>query len=446
MSVFEGVDDGTSTPASDLRPTVPDAAAQARGPIRERVHDRSVDVETQQLTDGQIRALGTVRAQWLAHGLATGPADRAEAERGAAEAYRAAGLKPPGLFIWLDSPLAGAIAAWLLTPAAQVGAQVRVRFGEQAGRRVCEQVFDQIRARARGQIEARVRDQARIRIGVQVGERVGDQVRRQVSDQIWHQDPDRIWDQIRAQIQDQIQDQIRVRIRAKVRARNGDHVGDQVSRAVAGQHGTDWLAYYDFLGTHCGLAEAGRLAGMMRVARSAGWWWPFEDAVILTERPTALHRDRQARLHCEDGPALVYPDGFAIWAWHGVRVPEDLIATGWDTARILRERNAEVRRCAIERLGWDRFIKDSGLTRVASCPDPGNPPHHLALYELSDELADLYHARARILLCVNGSEERDGTRRRFGLPVPAHHTDPVEAAADLYGWPAETYRQLEARR
>ena len=42
--------------------------------------------------------------------------------------------------------------------------------------------------------------------------------------------------------------------------------------------------------------------------------------------------------------------------------------------------------------------------------------------------------------------EPDGTRRRYGLPVPAHHNDPVAAAADLYGWPVEAYRQLEVRR
>jgi hypothetical protein len=185
---------------------------------------------------------------------------------------------------------------------------------------------------------------------------------------------------------------------------------------------------------------------MMRVAKSAGWWWPFANAVILTERPTSLHRDSQGRLHHETGPALAYPDGFAIWAWHGTRVPRDLIETGWDLKQIFDEPNAEIRRCAIERIGWDQFIQDSGLKKVASAPDPGNAPYHLALYDLPDELSDLYDDEARILLCVNGTEERDGTRHRFGLPVPAHHTDPVEAAADLYGWPVAAYRQMEVRR
>ncbi|SMF85940.1 hypothetical protein SAMN02745830_07087, partial [Streptomyces sp. Amel2xC10] len=68
-----------------------------------------------QLTDEQIAALTTTRDAWLAHGLATSPANRPEAEAGVAEAYRAAGLEPPRLLIWVDSPMAGAIAAWMLT-------------------------------------------------------------------------------------------------------------------------------------------------------------------------------------------------------------------------------------------------------------------------------------------------------------------------------------------
>jgi hypothetical protein len=50
------------------------------------------------------------------------------------------------------------------------------------------------------------------------------------------------------------------------------------------------------------------------------------------------------------------------------------------------------------------------------------------------------------LACTTQSVERDGTRRRYGLVVPAHHTDPIAAAAELYDMPAAAYRDLEVRR
>ena len=262
-------------------------------------------------------------------------------------------------------------------------------------------------------------------------DQVGDQVRGQVWDQVRVQ----VWDQVRGQVWDQVGDQVGDQVRGQVRG--------QVWDAVWGQHEAGYLGWCDamqLIGVNLDVA------GLSTVARNAGWWWPMRDTVILTDRPDTLHRDPQGRLHCETGPALRYRDGWAIHAIHGVRVPADLIEHGWDVARILEEGNAEVRRAAIELTGWEHFISDSGLTLVASAPDPGNPPHELELYDLPDRLRDMYDDQARILLCTNGSVEPDGTRRRYGLPVPAHHNDPVAAAADLYGWPAEAYRQLEVRR
>lgn len=226
----------------------------------------------------------------------------------------------------------------------------------------------------------------------------------------------------------------------------GDQVGDQVYRACYGVHEAGWLARMDALG-RIGATGTERLKGHMDAARAGvGWWFPFEDAVVITPRPSVLNRDGQGRLHCEDGPAILYPDGWGIWAWHGTVVPRDLIEEGWDLQQIFSEPNAEIRRCAIEKVGWDHFVEHSGIKRVATAPDPGNPGYEITLYDLPEQLTDLYDAEARILLCVNGTVERDGTRRRFGLPVPAHHNDPVEAAADLYGWSVEDYRSLEVRR
>jgi len=216
-----------------------------------------------------------------------------------------------------------------------------------------------------------------------------------------------------------------------------------VYRAVYGQHEAAWFSWIDALG-RIGAVGTERMAGLFRVARNAGWWWPFRGVVILTERACELHRDAQGRLHHETGPAMAYPDGFAIHAWHGVRVPADLIEDGWSTKRILAEPNAEIRRCAIERLGWDQFIADARLKRIGKpVPDPGNPGCEISLYDVPEKI---YDERVRVLLCTNGTVERDGTRRRFGLTTPAHFSDPVAAAAWTFDFPVEAYRSLQFRR
>src|SRR6266536_2585463 len=67
------------------------------------------------LRPDQEALLPAVRDEWLRIGLATGPADRPAAERGVRQAYQAAGLPRPSRMVWLGSPLAGAIAASMLS-------------------------------------------------------------------------------------------------------------------------------------------------------------------------------------------------------------------------------------------------------------------------------------------------------------------------------------------
>jgi len=167
----------------------------------------------------------------------------------------------------------------------------------------------------------------------------------------------------------------------------------------------------------------------------------MQGAVILTERPTALHRDPDLRLHGEHGLALAYPDGWGIWAWHGVRVPEWVI-TDPTPERIATETNIETRRCAIESLGWDLWTVEARLELVASAPDPGNPGQELQLFDVPERL---WGAPVRVVLVVNGSVERDGTRRRYGLTVPRHIDHPVAAISWTYGLDQKQYSQLERR-
>ncbi len=103
--------------------------------------------------------------------------------------------------------------------------------------------------------------------------------------------------------------------------------------------------------------------------------------------------------------------------------------------RVRNEPNRLFRRAAVERMGWTEYLEQAALPVVAVAPDPGNDAE-LRLYQVEDR---------RILLVVNGTVERDGTRRRYALTVPPGTFDPVEAAAWTYGLTADVYAQLVRR-
>ncbi|GGM87344.1 DUF6745 domain-containing protein [Dactylosporangium sucinum] len=315
-------------------------------------------VKVERLTPEQEALVVVVRDEWLVAGWATGPADRRAAERGVAEAYRAAGLQPPRLVVWLDSPYAGAIGAWML-------AEVRERVGSQVWAEGWSRVWDQVRAQVGEQVASDVLAQ----VGPTVGDKVLVQPWDQASEELGAQFEAQVLSQVSAQVWAQVWSlrQGEKHIEACVRDQVGKRVWKQVvgdewsghrgARAAWGPRWGDSVVFHDVF-RRLGVSGCQRLAGQMTVARNAGWWWPFQDAVVLTERPTELHRDDQGRLHHPTGPAVRYPDGFAVYAWHGVQVDERLV-TGRLTGRNwLAADNAEVRRVIAERLGYRRILDD----------------------------------------------------------------------------------------
>ncbi|WP_219508539.1 DUF6745 domain-containing protein, partial [Nonomuraea ceibae] len=204
-------------------------------------------------------------------------------------------------------------------------------------------------------------------------------------------------------------------------ADGSQQVGEELRRvtldAVLGQHDAPWLSAFE------------GLDGLERVARCASWWWPYERVAIVSARPAELHLDELGRLHAADGPALVWSDGFALHAWHGMPVPAGFTMTDLTPARIREESNAELRRVMLEHFGVDRYLAESGAR-----------PEH------SDETGVLWRIElpgdepVAMVEVVNSTPEPDGTRRTYFLRVPPWVRRAREGVAWTFGVNEESYR------
>lgn len=115
--------------------------------------------------------------------------------------------------------------------------------------------------------------------------------------------------------------------------------------------------------------------------QSACWWWPHKDFLIVCGRPSEIHRELtnpnhprgfgSHRLHNEAGAAVKWPDGWGVYAVHGVRLPAYIIEHPEQITveRIAAESNAEIRRIMITRYGIPRYMKDSGAELVHELPN-----------------------------------------------------------------------------
>ena len=226
-------------------------------------------------------------------------------------AYQAAGLPPPKKIIWTRSPLEGVIAAaWQVVD--PTWSQVR----EPVLDPVLDQVLGQVRNQVMGQVIDQVMGQVIDQVLWQVMGQVREQVRSQVREQVLEQVRDRVLVPVREQALRQVRSQALWQVRSQV--------GELIQEAAYGQHDVNWLAFFDAF-REFGISEAEKLQGLNQIAENAGWFWTMSEFCIITERPISIHRDDNNRLHNPDGLAIEYPDGFGVYALHGVTVDKKYI-------------------------------------------------------------------------------------------------------------------------
>ena len=150
---------------------------------------------------------------------------------------------------------------------------------------------------------------------------------------------------------------------------------------VWGQHDASWLAFYDYF-RKIGLKnETQKLSGLWEIAKSAGWWVPFSEICLASERPMELHKKGE-RLHRDGGSAVLYPDGFAIWALNGVRISREIAETpakDLSPHLILKESNVEIRRELVRKIGIERVC----IELDAQCIDK-EEDYELLMLDLQD--------------------------------------------------------------
>ncbi|MEG4047703.1 DUF6745 domain-containing protein [Microcoleus sp. Pol17_C1] len=100
-----------------------------------------------------------------------------------------------------------------------------------------------------------------------------------------------------------------------------------------------------------------------------GLIFPFEKICFVCDRPRHLRFDSQNRLHAEAEPAIEFADGWKIYYYHGVELPDKygkIHPNQWQSQWILAEENAEVRRVLIEVIGYDRICQELQAKQIDS--------------------------------------------------------------------------------
>ncbi|MEL6459468.1 MAG: DUF6745 domain-containing protein [Cyanobacteria bacterium J06621_15] len=102
---------------------------------------------------------------------------------------------------------------------------------------------------------------------------------------------------------------------------------------------------------------------------NCGWFIPFEDVCIVCDRPSKFSLDSENRLHSESEPAIQFADGYGLYYYHGVALPEQygtVHPNQWEAKWLLSENNTELRRILIQAIGYNRICDELKAIKLNS--------------------------------------------------------------------------------
>lgn len=346
-------------------------------------------------------ALARSRAEWWGAVLAAGPGDRDLAEASVASLYAAAGRPRPAVR-WCESPLA------LVRAASELG-------GDDVADELVYRRYRRELAAVAGRTTKRYRMRSHLLAELQ------DFRARRVAESLW----DAVFDLLKARGEQHVWDAVRGSVWVYFNYEDID-VRETLQPELPGA-----LALTHFVETEWRFLGRGPALGDL--VCSCGGFVLHDDVALLSERPAFLRRDADGRLHAEEGPAVAWPDGFAVHAWHGVRVPVEVIERPetLDPLDVVVEPNVEIRRVMIELLGYERLIRGLRLEPIAEdaagrlwrVEQP--PDESIVLVEVE-----------------NTTPEPDGSRKRYFLRVPPDLSTAREAVAWTFDTVAGDYGPL----
>lgn len=318
------------------------------------------------LTDEQRAQMEPWARKWIANGLRTGDTDWDTFESAMSECYRAAKLAPPRVFVRCPSPLvvalAGPIAAHRLKSSAAKSVQSEVHSAVGLDSKMRSAVFSAVDSEVISAVDSGVLAAVDLEVLAPVHSVVGSEV------------------DLAVRLAVNLEVDLAVRsvaseVRSAVRSATASEVGLEWNRYLGGHLWSYWAAWTSYFVEVCGL-DLGPLASAelayRRTIESAGWSWPHTHFCMVSARPTELHRDDAGLLHRENGPAIIWPDGWGVYSWHGTQVPKEWILSpeSMSPETALTWPNVEQRRAAAEIVGWGRVLDQLQCETIDADPDP----------------------------------------------------------------------------
>lgn len=151
----------------------------------------------------------------------------------------------------------------------------------------------------------------------------------------------------------------------------------------------------------------------------------------MLEKPAEIHLNEQEQMHREDGPALLWRNGFRKFYWNGVEVSRRFIEVPPTVSYINKQRNTERRRVLMERFGYEKYLRavkaqiqdESEYGKLWRVPGRSHLGWRGGYYR------QIRREDTVLVEVQNATAEPDGTYRTYFLRVPPRFRTAKQAVA-----------------
>ncbi|MCU0542687.1 MAG: hypothetical protein MUE44_10900 [Oscillatoriaceae cyanobacterium Prado104] len=303
--------------------------------------------KVKKLTPAQADLIPVYREKWWSIALATGPIDRSKVTATIETAYGAIGKKAPDI-IFVDRPYQAAdiIVSYADKPRSCLRNELETKLRSDLEK--------QLRNCLRGQIENQLENQ--------LYDRLQDRLYTALQNQLWSPLRGDLAGKIGSRLQEDLREQ-----------RNRNLLDLNLNRQLDNCIQTElWACSGSWLDYCISVLNCAHSCGNMwnifqSIARYCGWIYPYDKVCVVCEKPIALMTNSEYQLHAAGKPAVEFADGYAIYAYRGVILPQwygCFHPHEWQSQWLLKEQNAEVRRALIQGIGYDRIIQELEATEL----------------------------------------------------------------------------------
>jgi hypothetical protein len=252
--------------------------------------------------------------------------------------------------------------------------QLYNQLNSQLNNQLNSQIYSQLNNQLDSQIYSQLRNQLRNQLYNQLNSQLNNQLYNQLRNQLDSQLYNQLYNQLNSQLNNQLDSQLRNQLYNQLRNQLYNQLRNQLNNQLR-KINNDWYMGFWWL-AWCGYYDYGKYIGVdfdkenydlfMNFNSEIQFIIPYKKIAFISEKPTEIHW-KNARLHNEKGLAVGYADDYGLYCLNGITVPEWLVNTPAkkiDPKKALEEKNVDVQREIIRKVGVERILKATNAKEI----------------------------------------------------------------------------------